>query len=187
MKTRLQLLAFFNAAFLDLRATGAAKSSLILSLVAVGVLLFAPVAVEAQATNTFPSSGNVGIGTTSPSALLQVYSNSSSGGYGHEVIESDVNAQFVPTLEMIDNRTGASGHDYQLINGGLGSALAIKDLTENTFDMVISGSRQVGIGTISPSYTLDVNSGSEKNVMQVSSSGTDTILFLTNTTADGQS
>ena len=103
------------------------------------------------------STGNVGIGTSSPNALFEVYSNNSTNGYGHEVIESDTNAAYAPTLDFVDNRTGASGHEYQLIDGGLASAFTIKDLTANTFDLTILGNGDVGIGTTSPSYPLQVN------------------------------
>jgi hypothetical protein len=39
-------------------------------------------------SNTFPSSGNAGVGTTSPSAKFHVYANASGAGTNHGIIEN---------------------------------------------------------------------------------------------------
>jgi hypothetical protein len=96
------------------------------------------------------SSGNVGIGTTSPSTKLHV--NTGSAGYGL-------------TLAASSQTSGT----YQL---GIDSSsnLAIFDTAASSQRFVISNQGNVGIGTSSPSDTLSVvNLGSSGTGVQISS------------------
>ena len=116
-------------------------------------------------TNTFPTSGNVGIGTTSPNKLLEL-----SAGYGSTILSLQRNnTNTTGTIGDIgfknsDNyfvaSIGASGD-----GGNTGGELVFRTMTAsdktNTFDvterMRIDNSGNVGIGTNDPKAKLSVN------------------------------
>jgi len=124
---------------------------------------------------TIANGGNVGIGTTSPSTLFYV------NGY--------TASNWITTL----NNTGTSGHQmyfgyndgsttrYGLyIAGGQGSGASNFDLAvANKFYVMSNGN--VGIGTTSPSYLLDIQSSSAtlriKNTTAPATGGTSSLLF----------
>ena len=90
--------------------------------------------------------GNVGIGTTSPSTKLNIYSDTTADGILVDILSR-------PRITLRDRGnsdtiigTGDYGLDDFFIDTYSGNALAIKGSTRN-----------VGIGTTSPNYKLDVN------------------------------
>lgn len=99
--------------------------------------------------------GNVGIGTTSPGAKLDVVG----GAYntGIKITSSSVSGSGL-TIKSTD--TG--GHEFNIlatatnIMGGAGG-LHIFDATANAARMRISPNGDIGIGTLAPLYKLDVN------------------------------
>ena len=103
------------------------------------------------------SSGNVGIGTNSPSAPLNIYNNTASTGYAWIKIESGTSAAYAPRIQLSDSRTGAGAANYQLISGGNSGAFEVYDTTSSASRLLINSSGNVGIGTTSPSQKLDVN------------------------------
>jgi hypothetical protein len=116
--------------------------------------------VSAQ-TNIFPSSGNVGIGTTSPGNKLQVISASaydgifaSDGTRSLRLMPGTVgNASFNGLVRANDNAIIFSG-------GASGpGALTIAPWASATSGIRIDGSGNVGIGTFTPRGLLDVNGG----------------------------
>jgi hypothetical protein len=110
-------------------------------------------------SNIYYNSGNVGIGTTNPLAKLELSSNSaiklgnayfSSGGdYVHLA-----NNEWYNGTSWIADAPGAliqiTGQDVNFYRHAAGS---------HTQSMTIKSSGNVGIGTTSPIYSLDVNGG----------------------------
>ncbi len=109
----------------------------------------------ASAQNTFPSSGNVGIGTLTPSSLLHVSGTLTagpvSGGY-HIIINDIANAR------------------WAMGTGDFGLHIANDYPSAWTDRLFISQSGKVGIGTTAPLATFHVNANNQ-------SSGDDAVLF----------
>lgn len=123
-----------------------------------------------------PSSGNFGIGTTAPAALLDV--TTSVGNDGINIQGTNNNG---PALKI--NSLVTNGHEYEWIsngpvnNGGVG-ALQLFDNTDGATRLVVlPSSGNFGIGTTTPAQKLEV-SGSIK--MSAGSSGA--IIFADGTT-----
>ena len=96
--------------------------------------------------------GNVGIGTTSPASKLHV---SSSGDTILRVTSADGNAAFLDLGDASDPDGGRIVYDS-------GSNLAL--YTASSERMRIDSSGNVGIGTTSPSFKLDVTGDGIRNV-----------------------
>jgi hypothetical protein len=135
----------------------------------------------AQATNTFPSSGNVGVGTASPGTLLDVQKdqnaatqirvrNDTSGttaaaqvvtSYGNFTQYGAIGT-FSPTYSayglLLPNSSAifASGNSAGLRVATL-DATNLTFGTNNTANMTVISGGNVGIGTTTPSAKLDVN------------------------------
>jgi hypothetical protein len=126
-------------------------------------------------SNIYYNSGNVGIGTTSPGANLVVQgaANTGSAGTLNIIATGDANntnliGAFQPSL--------ATGHENWMnwgVSGSAGDAASLgyyyagNNSASNRFDFAVWGAAtpqlsmlnngNVGIGTINPGYTLDVN------------------------------
>jgi hypothetical protein len=133
----------------------------------------------------FTTGGNVGIGNTAPSQILQVgdaarlrISNSSSDYtlIGTKEIDDSNNTRIVLSGSA---RSGYNGNiDYVATNNG--SHIFYRN--GGTESMRISNSGNVGIGTTSPSYKLDISGGA----MRINStSNTDGNIFLDNNAGGG--
>ncbi len=102
-------------------------------------------------SNELYVSGNVGIGTTGPSQKLHVYQNSTANLTS---LVENANTSYNSNLELKASR------DWLVQSlGTLGAnsgAFGIYDSTATAYRMLIDSSGNVGIGTISPAYKLDV-------------------------------
>jgi hypothetical protein len=102
---------------------------------AADTIAFSEGGVEAMRIN---SSANVGIGTTNPVTRLHVAGTGSG-----------------PTLRL-ENQTASTGKTYEIISGDSGP-LRFQDITAGVERMRIASDGNVGIGTSSPTFLLQVN------------------------------
>jgi hypothetical protein len=118
---------------------------------AITLVLMSTASLSAQ-TNTypFPSTGNVGIGTTTPGETLTVQGNvglRSSAGTTRMTVAGSESENTISTSGGVPLGFYISGTNYFRIN------------TNGINRFIVTGSGDVGIGTISPSYLLDVRGG----------------------------
>jgi len=104
------------------------------------------------------SSGNVGIGTSSPANLLNLY-------------QSDTSSNSYLQINHVDSGTGASnGLSIGLESNGTDAAFrnresgSVKLYTDNTERMRITSSGNVGIGTSSPAYKLQLSNSADTDL-----------------------
>lgn len=134
-------------------------------------------AVSATAQNTFPSTGNVGIGTTSPLATLDVrgtIQNVTNQNGTLPTISSSISSSggtligwnglsTTPGETDFINIFRNSGNSY---SGGFGFFNMLNTTTVNTTPlMYINASGYVGLGTISPIRALDVSGPTSSEIV----------------------
>jgi len=127
------------------------------------VVRFAPQS-DASTFFTVKGNGNVGIGTTSPSWLLQLEKNSTSGGAGQypALVVNNPNAAGYSAMYFFNGGTNVGGLEYSntstnLLLNAYGALLF--QTASGTERMRITSGGNVGIGTSSPSTKLEVEDG----------------------------
>ncbi len=112
---------------------------------------------------TVSSSGNVGIGTTSPTQRLEVAGSVFASGEGTGFL-TDAQAPRVGLLKYNGREGGiwrTSSQDFEIgrVSGANGATIAALPDAPTTFttDLYVGGDGKVGLGTGTPAATLDVN------------------------------
>jgi hypothetical protein len=108
------------------------------------------------------SSGDVGIGTSSPTALLHSYRNSNTVapiGYFQEAFGSPAKTN-VALFERLNNlsaaNVSASSAGVRIREHSTNYALSVEDHSDNSY-LVVKGGGNVGIGTSNPLNKLQIN------------------------------
>ena len=121
------------------------------------------------------SSGRVGIGTTSPSKNLHIYD--ASGGATLKIESNTANAYDSSKIELLGGNLSTSEILLgDAISATVGRIIYRHDGNSLAFDvngsekMRIDSSGRVGIGTASPSYPLEVQSGGVGTVLRAGTS-----------------
>ncbi|GAA3639509.1 hypothetical protein [Flavivirga jejuensis] len=112
-------------------------------------------------TNTFPTSGNVGIGTTTPDSKLTIQGNVNVGGTSNHSLK---------TRHITGKEASSTAYDDLFINYNTGKHVLIGfgALDSNIY---VSGS--IGIGTTNPTYNLHVKGTSYSGLTMESLLGND--------------
>ena len=123
------------------------------------------IATGGTAAVTVDASQNVGIGTTSPDALLTV--SGVNNIHAH-------NASGDASIALSTGGTPASPtQKYTLfVDDSDGDKFIINDSTASQRRLVIDGSGNVGINTTSPNYELSINASNTVSVLQLTNSTT---------------
>lgn len=98
-------------------------------------------------------SGNVGIGTNTPGANLQVIGSSTTQP---AVIITGNTSTYWPQTSLWFNDTAVGGRSYSIGNGGATGTFAIADQTAGQARLTIDSAGRAGIGTTTPSAPLHI-------------------------------
>lgn len=126
-------------------------------LIGMGILSAALSAAAQTKTNTFPDTGNVGIGTVNPLGVLDV--NQSTSGPG---IRLDANNIYGATIDLYNTYLGGNSWSIQAgradtsITGVTAGSLVFTNITANTLPMLITPAGNVGIGITTPQGNLHI-------------------------------
>ena len=143
-------------------------------------------------SNIVPNTGNVGLGTLDPQAVVHIKDVENNSGEDLLLLENNSGAdQFrveddgtltLPTLgakvgigtatpsAMLDISSAGTSDDFLTIKNGSGTEKLVVD---SDGDLTIPDGGRLGIGTSSPSFALDITAGSGVDILSLAnSSGT---------------
>ncbi|MBK7055615.1 MAG: hypothetical protein IPQ05_20700 [Leptospiraceae bacterium] len=135
----------------------------------------------ANGNDAYYTAGNVGIGTASPSAALNIYSTIDNAGILAETTSTTKVARL--QLKSDSRNWGLSVEGSGLSNNG---KFNVYDYTASQYRMSIDTSGNVGIGTTSPVAKLDVNATTLSGAgMKITLAGGNQNYLQLNSGADG--
>ncbi|MGY3214567.1 hypothetical protein [Mucilaginibacter sp. HD30] len=132
------------------------------------IAIFVALQFSYAQTNTFPSSGNVGIGTTAPSSKLSVGTSVAnpttaalllSTNGGQFIMENTAAATDTKLWDWVNTGSNFSGRVVNDINGSANAWINV-NRTSMAVNSVSFPNGIVGIGTSSPTHTLTLGSTS---------------------------
>jgi hypothetical protein len=110
------------------------------------------------------NAGNVGIGTTTPLARLEVLGNTLISGGGRLLLKDDVTGN---DFQMeFQNSSGVPTHQIKHF-GGTTNLLIIQKVPATTFDWVMNSSGDVGMGTTTPLVKLHLKESGSPEVFRI--------------------
>lgn len=129
---------------------------------------------------TVSSSGNVGIGTTSPQTKLEISGSGSDSG-GNTDLRITGNGTVGAGIQL--NPSGSGGRSYSILSTqnatGIPGSLGVYDGTIGSYRMVVAPSGNVGIGTTNPQYKLSVSGTIGAKEVIVTTAGWSDYVFRT--------
>lgn len=134
---------------------------------------FAAFVVSAAAQNTFPASGNVGIGTTDPAALVHIQ------GINNSVALTLRNGSSPSPLQWC----GGGNCTYEMLTPASGNLYLGSDLNGIVNGLVIQQNGNTGVGTTIPATKLHVSGVGE--LLRVDDAGSSNVRLSIGTTNNG--
>lgn len=128
------------------------------------------------------NTGNVGINTVSPNALIHVFSNNNSTVTNLR-LESGLSSTTSPRITFADSRSGNNNQTYEINNGTVAGGLSITDVTNDVSRLLIDNTGNIGVGTITPTVQFDVYNPVDNAAIYVRSNNGDA--FYGRSASDG--
>ena len=124
------------------------------TVISTGQLLSTPYSLKVKGVELDPSTGNIGIGTTSPASILHLKNTT-----GAALTVESSNASTGPSVNL--NNTGTGGKTWQLLSTGTSSSSGVAGNFElwqplGTALTVKGTNNYIGIGTVTPDFRLTV-------------------------------
>lgn len=137
-----------------------------------------------KAQNTFPDSGNVGVGTKSPAYPLHIISSNGASVLNLQNTDNTIESQlsFTGTSHTYTTGVGNGAENYW----GVANSWYVFDWTNNKMRMVINQNGYLGIGTVAPDVPLTLVTNNTADAMRISNTGSGNAV-IRYFTADGSS